>query len=200
MSYFLRTFVLGVDPAPAWFVFLGIPALHGSAITFLQIATEKYGDALNPIADSVSTLIGLSSGTPRGSLLSTLFISACMCLLTFYVFIFLNAFESPKGVDNRNPRANRPVGEPTLQGRVISAHRNHLESFPIFAAAVLAALATGHAGAFGITTLAWIHVLARVAYFVAYAVDLPALRTLTYIIGFDASAFILWRIAQAESA
>ena len=67
-----------------------------------------------------------------------------------------------------------------LAARLQRASGNFLETFPIFAAAVLAAVALGHTGG---TTLAgaWIYVIARAIYVPLYAAGVPVLRSLVWM-------------------
>ncbi len=63
--------------------------------------------------------------------------------------------------------------------RLRRAMANFLETFPLFAASVLAAVALGRTGA---TTLAgaWLYVVARAVYVPLYAWNLPVLRGLAW--------------------
>lgn len=85
-------------------------------------------------------------------------------------------------IDNHAPRP----GMERLTGwrqRLDWAHRNHFETFPAFAAAVIVAqLAAVPQGT--IDLLAGLFVLLRVAYTGAYAADLPALRSTIWALGF----------------
>lgn len=68
-----------------------------------------------------------------------------------------------------------------IAGRLDRAMRNFLETFPLFAAAVLAVMVTGHANgtsALGVQLYFW----ARVAHVLIYAAGIPYLRTLDWAI------------------
>jgi uncharacterized MAPEG superfamily protein len=67
-----------------------------------------------------------------------------------------------------------------VAARLQRAMVNFLETFPIFAAVLLAALGLGHAG---IATLsgAWIYVIARALYVPLYAAGVPVLRSLAWL-------------------
>jgi uncharacterized MAPEG superfamily protein len=71
----------------------------------------------------------------------------------------------------------RPV---TGQGaRLSRAYANFLETFPLFATALIAALMAGKSGTlteFG----AWLYVISRVAYTPLYALGLPIVRTVAW--------------------
>lgn len=86
------------------------------------------------------------------------------------------------GYDNASPR----TWETTLSGwraRANWAHRNHMEAFPVFAAAVLVAhIAHGPQGV--INGLAAIFILARIGYTAAYITDRATLRSLLWFVGF----------------
>ncbi len=86
------------------------------------------------------------------------------------------------GYDNAAPRSSME----RLQGwrrRADWAHRNHIEAFAPFAAAVLVAQwAHGPQGL--VNWLAGGFVLLRVAYTAAYILDRPALRSVLFFLGF----------------
>jgi uncharacterized MAPEG superfamily protein len=80
---------------------------------------------------------------------------------------------------NAGPRdgATRPLDG--VAGRVNRAFNNFLETFPMFAAAVLAVVVSGRAGeraALGAQVYFW----ARVAYVPAYAAGIPYVRSLIW--------------------
>lgn len=79
-----------------------------------------------------------------------------------------------------------------VAGRVDRALSNFLETFPFFAAAVLAVVATQRTGtdtALGVQLYFW----ARLAYVPIYAAGIPYLRTVVWVIG-------LWGLIQVLAA
>ena len=87
--------------------------------------------------------------------------------------------------DNRRPRAwlDARTG---WQQRGDWAHRNHFETFPIFAAAVFVAELT-HAPQGWIDLLAGIFIALRVVYTVLYLADKAAVRSLVWLLGLVAT-------------
>lgn len=88
------------------------------------------------------------------------------------------------GYDNAQPR----VWETRLTGwrqRANWAHRNHIEAFAPFAAAVLVAHWV-HAPQARVDALAAAFILARVAYTAAYIADRAGLRSVCWAVGFGA--------------
>jgi uncharacterized MAPEG superfamily protein len=86
------------------------------------------------------------------------------------------------GYDNASPR----TWEAQLSGwraRANWAHRNHMEAFPVFAAAVLVAQ-MAHAPQGVVNALAGVFILARIGYTVAYIADRASLRSVLWVIGF----------------
>ncbi len=84
-------------------------------------------------------------------------------------------------LDNNHPRdwANKLEG---YRRRAYAAHQNAYEAFPFFAAAVLAASATGASQ--GLTNLlAMIFIMARLGYTAAYMANLATLRSIMWAIG-----------------
>ncbi|MEF3080716.1 MAPEG family protein [Luteimonas sp. SMYT11W] len=73
---------------------------------------------------------------------------------------------------------------PPLTGaavRTAAASRNFLETFPLFAAAVLAVVFAGRADA-GTALGAQVYVWARVAYLPVYAIGVPYLRSAIWVV------------------
>lgn len=86
------------------------------------------------------------------------------------------------GYDNAQPR----IWETRLTGwrqRASWAHRNHIEAFAPFAAAVLVAHVV-HAPQARVDLLAGAFILARVAYTAAYIADRNTLRSVCWAVGF----------------
>lgn len=82
---------------------------------------------------------------------------------------------------NAGPRDGTAPPLTGIAGRLDRAWRNFLETFPFFAAAVLAVVATGRGDA--TTALgAQIYFWARVAYLPLYAAGIPYLRSLVWAI------------------
>jgi uncharacterized MAPEG superfamily protein len=70
-----------------------------------------------------------------------------------------------------------------VAGRLERALKNFLETFPLFAAAVLACVAAGKAGGALSVYGAGLYVAARAVYVPLYAMGVPVLRTLVYTAG-----------------
>ena len=73
----------------------------------------------------------------------------------------------------------RPVG--TVAGRLDRALKNFLETFPLFAAALLACLAAGKLGPLTLYGSA-AYVVARAVYVPVYAAGIPMVRTLVWAV------------------
>jgi len=65
--------------------------------------------------------------------------------------------------------------------RLDRAYRNFLETFPIFAAAMLAAIVTGSVGALALWG-AHLYLWSRIAYTILYLLGVPVLRTVVWIV------------------
>lgn len=90
---------------------------------------------------------------------------------------------------NASPRdANLPLTG--LAGRADRALKNHYESLPLFAIAVLAITLLDKSTGLS-ATLAWIYLAARVAYVPAYLMGLSPWRSLVWIISFAATVMLL---------
>jgi uncharacterized MAPEG superfamily protein len=87
-------------------------------------------------------------------------------------------------------RDGTPAPVTPLAARMNRASANFLETFPLFAAAVLAVVAAGVAGdrtALGVQLYFW----ARVAYVPAYAAGVPYVRTLAWGVSIVGLAFVI---------
>jgi len=80
--------------------------------------------------------------------------------------------------DNRDPRAWLAT-QGGLRRRADYAHRNHLEAFPFFAAAVLIGAFT-HVAQVWLDRVALAFIALRIAYTLAYLADRPSLRSLVW--------------------
>lgn len=68
-----------------------------------------------------------------------------------------------------------------VDGRLKRASNNFLETFPLFAAALLAALILGHTGSL-VVLGAQLYFWSRLAYLLIYAAGIPWLRTLVWAV------------------
>jgi uncharacterized MAPEG superfamily protein len=84
--------------------------------------------------------------------------------------------------DNSEPRRWLEKQE-GLRRRADSAHRNHFEAFPFFAAGVLVAQQL-NADQDSINMLAVVFIAARLVYTLLYLTDRPTLRSLTWLVGY----------------
>ena len=87
-----------------------------------------------------------------------------------------------KGYDNHNPRAWL-AQQTGYRARAIAAESNSLEAFPFFAASLLAAIQTGVAAS-TVNALAFVFVLARLAFIYCYVSDRASLRSLVWAVGY----------------
>ena len=86
-----------------------------------------------------------------------------------------------KDYDNRDPRA-WAAQLSGYRARAQSAQANGHESFPFFAAALLAALQAG-VPAETVSWLGWVYVAVRLAYIWAYVRDRSTLRSWVWLVG-----------------
>ena len=89
----------------------------------------------------------------------------------------------------------RDVPEPLtgVGARIERAFANYMQTFPFFAAAVLAAHAAGRHGA--LTTFgAGLYFWCRVAYVPIYAAGVPVVRTLAFLGGVVGIGMLLWAL------
>ena len=106
--------------------------------------------------------------------------------------ILLQAHSASLQVGYRWTAVAREVRPPLtgVAGRLERALRNFLETFPLFAAAVLVVHVAGREGTLSATG-AKLYLAARVAYVPLYAAAIPLLRSLVWNIAFVGIALIL---------
>jgi len=80
-----------------------------------------------------------------------------------------------------------------LAGRLDRAQMNSVVAMALFAPAALLLIVTDQVTGFAVT-IGWLFLLARIAYVVVYAMGIPWVRTLVWLIGFGAT-FILYLMA-----
>ena len=112
--------------------------------------------------------------------LSYIIVAMVVACLLPYVFAFLAKMMGGFDVkiDNHHPRdfLNRTQG---LSARLNAIQANSFENLPIFIGAVLIAMYC-FVPQNTINVLAWFYVLLRMVYAVAYAFDLPSLRSVIW--------------------
>ena len=75
---------------------------------------------------------------------------------------------------------DRPIEGVTAR-RLVRAYRNFIETFPLFAGALIAALIMGKAGPLTFWG-SWLYVAGRVVYAPVYAAGLPGVRTIVWTV------------------
>lgn len=89
-----------------------------------------------------------------------------------------------------------PPPEP-LVGRLARAQANYLETFPVIAAAILVVTVADLTGRWtAIGALAWLG--ARIVYLPLYAMGVPKVRTLVFLISVVGIAMVLWPALTAS--
>ncbi|MGH8078771.1 MAG: MAPEG family protein [Lysobacter sp.] len=94
---------------------------------------------------------------------------------------------------NASARDGEPAPLRGIAARVDRAFKNFLETFPFFAAAVLAVVATGRSSdetALGVQLYFW----ARVAYLPIYAAGIPYLRTAVWAVSLVGIVNVFWAL------
>lgn len=94
-----------------------------------------------------------------------------------------------RGYDNHNPRDQQ--ARLTGWGRRAKAvHDNQIESFPLFAAGVVAAMVSAP-GSAGVGLAAAAYVIARLVYMALYLADQATLRSVVWTVGYLASVALI---------
>lgn len=117
---------------------------------------------------------------------------AAAAALIYLPFLTVGYARAQLGYDTRAPRAMFDKLPPYAQ-RATWAHQNAFESFVVYAAAALAAYATG----VSLPIAGWaavVYVVARLGYPAFYIADLPVLRSLCFGLG-SLSTLILFALS-----
>ncbi len=93
------------------------------------------------------------------------------------------------GYDNQLPRVQCLSLDEQGQ-RALAAHENQIESFPLFAAGVLVALAAGINSAM-VDYLAIAYIVSRIIFLYAYVKNLSTLRSTIWGVGYAASLALI---------
>ncbi|MBI1211914.1 MAG: hypothetical protein GC190_10660 [Alphaproteobacteria bacterium] len=100
----------------------------------------------------------------------------------FQLLVAARTGNSQRGIAwNVGPRDQPPPPVSAVAARMERAYRNFMETFPFFAAAILAAHATNR---FSDLTLigSQVYLIARVIYWPLYTAGVPVIRTLTWLV------------------
>lgn len=118
--------------------------------------------------------------------------SSLWCLIFAIILIFLSKLPLLREIlrqkgsyDNHNPRNQVQLLDQKGQ-RALAAHQNTIESFPIFAACLLAGNLLGVEQPI-LWTSSIIFLAARIVYIFLYLADLSTMRSLVWAIGLCAS-------------
>ncbi|HEY0137396.1 MAG TPA: MAPEG family protein [Nannocystis sp.] len=80
-----------------------------------------------------------------------------------------------------------------LPARLVRAQANLFETLPLFAAAVLAVVVAGRTGVLS-EVGAWMYLLGRVVYLPLYALGVPVVRTVVWMISSLGLVLVLWQL------
>ncbi|MBA3548268.1 MAG: MAPEG family protein [Nannocystis sp.] len=80
-----------------------------------------------------------------------------------------------------------------LPARLVRAQANLFETLPLFAAAVLAVVVAGRTGVLS-EVGAWMYLLGRLVYLPLYALGVPVVRTVVWMIACVGLVLVLWQL------
>ena len=179
--------LLGHGKTPGWFALAGLPLVYiGAYMALDQFVISEVEVRLGSIATLSKEYAHIDLTLNDRSCIAALFASVLMQLGTFYVYLIFSCLAG--GINNETPRSERPTSG--FLGRLFSAHQNQIESLSGFAAAIFAVIFTSPssgiftsstASAGRVAAIAWTHVLSRSVYWLMYALNLPSLRTFSYV-------------------
>jgi uncharacterized MAPEG superfamily protein len=114
-----------------------------------------------------------------------------MILGFVHMFAATHVITAERGASwNVGARDNTPPLQGKLAGRLDRAFQNFKETFPIFAAAVLACAIVGRHNALTL----WgpgLYLAARILYLPLYAIGIPVVRTLVYLVATIGIGFLI---------
>lgn len=83
-----------------------------------------------------------------------------------------------------------------VPARLVRAQANLMETLPLFAAAVLAVVVAGRTGTLS-EVGAWMYLIGRAVYLPLYALGVPVVRTLVWMIASVGLVLVLWQLLCA---
>jgi uncharacterized MAPEG superfamily protein len=122
-----------------------------------------------------------------------LYVLAWGCILALvHVFAAGNAKTMQYGTKwNTGPRDEEPAPPSPVTGRLMRAQANFFETFPLMVAAVLIISVAGLSSrSTEIGSLMWIG--ARIVYLPLYAMGIPVLRSLVFLVSLVGLLMVLW--------
>ncbi|MBN9584027.1 MAG: hypothetical protein BGN84_02010 [Afipia sp. 62-7] len=102
----------------------------------------------------------------------------CVLIAALIPYALAKYAKTGSGSDNRYPREDYETLQPK-QRRAYAAHQNALETFPIFAAAVIIAVTSGVSPGI-VNGLAALYILLRIAHALLYVFNRPPLRSAAF--------------------
>lgn len=124
----------------------------------------------------------------------TILILAC-CLGFAHIFAAITVETRIRGTEwNAGPRDDQDRDMPVIVGRLRRAQANFLETFPFFAALLLACMVAGTAD-WRVVAGGWIYLVARAVYLPLYARGTPNVRSLVWLISIIGIALVGWAAA-----
>jgi len=83
-----------------------------------------------------------------------------------------------------------------VPARLVRAQANLMETLPLFAAAVLAVVVAGRTGTLS-EVGAWMYLIGRAVYLPLYALGVPVVRTLVWMVASVGLVLVLWQLLCA---
>ncbi len=125
--------------------------------------------------------------------LSTEFTVLALALIWFFVHLFAasQTMTAERGrLWNMGPRDETPPLKGKLAGRLERAFANYKETFPVFAAAVIALAVLGRHNWWTVWGVE-LYLAARIVYLPLYALGVTGLRTLVWLVGTVGIGFLI---------
>lgn len=120
-----------------------------------------------------------------------------ICLLIAIVLPYLvkmpvgYAMQKAQGGYNNNYPRDQQASLKGFGARAVAAHQNCFESLAVFSTAALTALVTQHVSS-TIEVLAMVYIVSRIVYVFMYLMNLAALRSTVWFIGYACCVAMLW--------
>lgn len=120
-----------------------------------------------------------------------------LILALIYIMAAAQARTSQYGVAwNTGARDEAMPPLKPVPARLVRAQANLMETLPLFAAAVLAVVVAGRTGTLS-EVGAWMYLIGRAIYLPLYALGVPVVRTLVWLIASFGVVLVLWQLLCA---
>ena len=183
----LISMTIGYTPTPAWLIVPFLATMHPLSYWAVPLLADRARGLLQ--TGPLLPLLGLEKAPDVTVAWAAVAVAFGMTYASFYPSLLAAAVTS--GYDNEEPRKRAELKSSKVHGRLMAAHANMHEDFaPVAAAVAAASICCGADNCAPVAGAAWLHVGLRCAYWALYAFNIPAVRSVAFIMGWHCTLFV----------